>query len=260
MHNGSVCGFDRTAGIICAVTESDEPVLRLAREIRRHAEQLVADDLGDPETFAQVIAALPEQERERMLLDTFRRLSPDTQWSIIEHAFGDEQIRAHLRAERDARLALVTRNAARSEVVMAARAAGKLETSTVATGDELTVGLFRESQARAAVARGKQAANCARRVVLVHEAGTVYRVLEDVFNPFSGYFVTPEYDHQTWERERLEPHCLVEVGSAETAPAAVFEPVLFRGGRFDVKVADTIRAGKLHVGFLLLGDMDVFGE
>src|SRR5262245_26892962 len=195
-----------------------------------------------------------------MLLDTFRRLSPDTQWAIIEHAFGDDEIRAYLGAERDARLALVTRNAARTDVVLAARLAGNLETSTVAVGDELTVGLFRESQARAAVPRGRHAANCARRVVLVHEAGTAYRVLEDVFNPFSGYFVTPEYDHQTWEGERLDPHCLVEIGSAETTPSALFEPVLFRGGRFDVQVADTIRVGKLHVGFLLVGDMDVFGE
>src|SRR5262245_7931297 len=156
-----------------------------------------------------------------MLLDTFRRLSPDTQWAIIEHAFGDDEIRAHLRAERDARLAQVTRNAARTDVVRAARLAGKLETSTVAAGDELTVGLFRESQARAAVARGRHAANCARRVVLVHGAGAVYRVLEDVFNPYSGYFVTPEYDRETWERERLDPHCLVKVGSAETTPPAV---------------------------------------
>jgi hypothetical protein len=212
------------------VTESDEPILALAREIRRHAERLVADDLGDPETFARLIAALPERERERMLLDTFQRLSPDTQWAIIEHAFGDDEIRAHLRAERDQRLALVTRNAARTDVVLAAQLAGRLETSTVAAGDELTVGLFRESQARAAVARGRHAANCARRVVLVHQGGGVYRVLEDVFNPYSGYFVTAEYDHRTWECERLDPHCLVTVGSADTTSPADFEPVLFRGG------------------------------
>ena len=242
------------------VTEADEPVLRLAREIRTRAEQLVADDLGDPETFAQLISALPERERERMLLDAFQRLSPDTQWAIIEHAFGDDEIRAYLRSQRDVRLAQVTRGAARTAVVLAARLAGRLDTSTVELGDELTVGLFRESQARAAVARGRHAANCARRLVLVHEGDATYRVVEDVFNPYSGYFVTREYDHQTWETERLEPHALVKVGSATTGGTATFEPLLFEGGRFDVQVADTNRVGTLHVGFLLVGDMDVFGE
>lgn len=242
------------------VTDSDEPVLRLAREIRRHAEHLVADDLGDPETFAELISVLPERERERMLMDTFQRLAPDTQWAIIEHAFGDDEIRTYLRAERDARLAQVTRDAARTAVVRSARLAGRLDTATVEIGDELTVGLFRESQVRAALARGRHAANCARRLVLVHERDAIYRVLDDVFNPYSGYFVTREYDHQTWEQERLDSHCLVKVGAAEMAPFEVFEPVLFRGGRFDVQVADAIRIGTLHVGFLLVGDMDVFGE
>jgi hypothetical protein len=253
------------------VTESDEPILGLAREIRRHAEQLVQDDLADPEAFARAIEALPARERERLVLDTFGRLAPDTQWAIIEHTFGDDEVRSYLQAERDLRLARVARDGARHDVVLAARLAGRLATVDVPTGDEMTIGLFREAQVRTAVERGRHAGNAARRVVLRHEGDGVYRALEDVFNPTSGYFVTAEYDHETWEQERLDPHALVRVGSAarpdgtSAAPDPVigssdFEPVLHRAGRFDVEIAGAVRLGRLHVGFVLLGDADVFGD
>jgi hypothetical protein len=253
------------------VTASDEPVLGLAREIRRHAEHLVEDDLADPEAFARAIAALPVRERERLLMETFGRLSPDTQWAIIEHAFGDDEIRTYLQAERDRRLSSLARDAALSDVVVAARSAGRLRTESAPEGAELTVGLFRESQVRAALARGRHAANCARRIVARHEGGGVFRVLDDVFNPYSGYFVTAEYDHRNWEHERLEPHVLVTFGSALSSASSTvdggvgssstsFAPEIYRGGRFDVQVEGTVRPGTLHVGFLLLGDLDVFGE
>jgi hypothetical protein len=255
------------------VSEGDEPIVGLAREIRRHAERFVNDDAGDPEEFARAIAELPEHERQRIVLDTFKRLAPDAQWAILEHTFGDAQIGAYLAGERDSRLAELERTSARRQIVTAARSAARLDTTAVPAGEQLTIGLFRESQVRAAIARGSRAESCARQVVLRHHSPGVYRVVEDVFNPRRGLFVTAEYDHRTWEAERLAPHALIRVGSVvpavEVAGAATgtgseaglgFEPVLYPGGRFDVELGDGVRLGSLHVGFVLVVDLDVFAE
>ncbi len=89
-----------------------------------------------------------------------------------------------------------------------------------------------------------------------------FRVIEDVFNPAGGYFVTGHYDEDTWRsRDRLPAHAVVSVGSitrGETGES--FTPVLYAGGRADFELDGKWLEGLLHVGYVTMGDDDVFSE
>jgi hypothetical protein len=53
----------------------------------------------------------------------------------------------------------------------------------------------------------------------------------------------------------------VRVGSMVAGrDGAGFEPVIYPGGRLDVETVDGVVQGKLHVGFVVLGDKDVFND
>jgi len=92
---------------------------------------------------------------------------------------------------------------------------------------------------------------CARELVVLALPGPEVQVLDDVFNPRRGLFVTPDYDERTWADERLEGHARVRLGSI--GPDG-FAGVLFPGGRVDTAE----RPGRLHLGFALIGDEDVY--
>jgi hypothetical protein len=126
----------------------------------------------------------------------------------------------------------------------------------------VTLGLFREPDVRAAVGRGPTSTTCARRVVLRRgrEPGA-FHVVEDVFNPAGGYFVTAVYDAGAWESERLAPHALVRAGTISgSGGQRSFESVLYAGARVDFEIAGRPVEGRLHLGYMTLGELDLFGQ
>jgi hypothetical protein len=61
------------------------------------------------------------------------------------------------------------------------------------------------------------------------------------------------------DHDRLEPHAVVRVGVITPGePAPSFAPVLHPGGRVDVEVAGRAAPGSLHLGFAMVGDLDIF--
>ena len=126
-------------------------------------------------------------------------------------------------------------------------------------GEEVVIGLFREADVRSATTRGRLSDTCARTLVLRGDAPPRLRVIEDVFNPRGGLFVTREYDEATWQGDRFPAHATVMVGAATEGPdGPSFDPVLYLGGRADFRTDAGIVRGHLHVGFVMLGDIDVF--
>jgi hypothetical protein len=235
------------------------PFLELAREIKRNVDRFAADDFADVEQLTDAIDAIPLAERRRVTEAVFERLPADVQWAILERVFGDEGIREHLADEHDRRVAALAIGDERRGLADAASASRSLDTRQVPPGVELTIGLFRELDVRIGMRRGHEADSCARRVVLRAEDPPRFRVIEDVFNPRGGLFVTREYDEATWEAERFESNSTVEVGAmTETADGVVFEPVLYIGGRADFRIGTGVSRGQLHIGFVMLGDIDVF--
>jgi hypothetical protein len=240
-----------------------EPYLALAREIHDEVARLVADDDVDVDAMADAIARFPDAARARLVAEAFGRLPAERQWAVIERAFGDGDIRDHLAAERAARLAEARREAGWVGLAHAARDAGRLDTATLPAGTPVTLGLFPEHDVRAALPRGVRSTACARQLGLRVEEPGVLRVIDDVFNPRAGYFVTREYDEQTWRTlDRLPAHALVRLGSAAGVDAgggaSFFEPVLYPAARVDVEVGERISPGRLHLGFAMLGTRDVF--
>jgi hypothetical protein len=131
----------------------------------------------------------------------------------------------------------------------------------VAADERLTLGLFRESDVSAAAERGHLSATCARRLVL--RAGAEpgnFHVVEDVFNPVGGYFVTGQYDEDTWRNhERLPAHAVVRAGSIMVGKGTrTFSSIVYLGGRVDFEREGELFEGRLHAGYLMLGDEDVF--
>src|SRR5439155_78687 len=121
---------------------------------------------------------------------------------IIERAFDDDEIRSLLVATRDQRVEATRRSAARRLVAERARTANRFDTREVVSGDELTIGLFREADVRDAVSRGHGSASCARRVTLrATGEREAFQVMDDLFNPGGGFFVTAEYDETVWRTE-----------------------------------------------------------
>jgi hypothetical protein len=245
-----------------AEIEEAQPFLELAREIRREVALVAADTPLQADTLAELIDRIPQQERLAVARAIFDKLPAERQWAIIERVYGDEEITSFLAAERAALLAETQRNAERAAIAHQARAEQRLDTRTVPTNDVLTIGLFREPDVRAAIRRGRAASTCARRVVLRHltPPGT-FAVVEDVFNPNGGFFVTAQYDERTWRsHDRLPAHAVVRVGSiTATDEGPTFEPVIYPGGRVDFETVDGQKEGRLHAGFAMMGDYDVFG-
>jgi hypothetical protein len=219
---------------------------------------VLADDGGDIAAISELIEGYPAAERQRVVRELFAHLPADAQWSVLERVFGDQEIARYLAAERAERVARLARSEAAREAAHVARAERRLDLATLSPGVDVSVGLFRERDVRAALARGQAATTCARRLVLRSTDGGGLLVLEDVFNPRGGYFVTREYDDSTWRDERLPPHGIVRIGSAGQASDDGFAPVLYPGGRADVEVGGEVREGRLHVGYVLLDEVDVF--
>lgn len=242
-----------------AELEAVRPFLALAREIKEQVELATSDDSTDVASLVDAVDAVPRSERSRMARAAFDRLLPDQQWAVLERSFGDEEIREYLTAEREARLEHVRRTAGQHAAALAARQASRLDLSVLSVDEELTLGLFLADDVRAAVARGRSSTVCARQLVLrtTQEAGVLH-VVEDVFNPRRGLFVTAEYDEQTWATERLEDHARVRLGSLTDDPVRVLQPLLYPGGRVDVEHDGEVREGRLHLGFAVVGDEDVF--
>lgn len=234
-------------------------MLDLAREIKREVDRIAADESADLDELSEVIDALPLAERRRVALAVFDRLSPDVQWEVLARVFDDTELRNHLGDEHRRRAAQVARDGARAALVASCRDVGALDTRDLVAGDQLTLDLFREADVRAAASRGRRSDGAARTLVLRCDAPGELRVIEDVFNPRGGYFVTREYDAATWESERFASHEVIRVGALTDGPdGEAFEPVLYLGGRVDVEVGSRYVRGHLHLGLVMLGGNDVF--
>ena len=235
-----------------------EPYLALAREIQLDVARVAADDSADAASLTEAIERIPREEREAVARSVFERLSPETQWSVLSRVFGDDELAACLQTERD-RLVEQHRHDGPRRVAEAARAEGRLDAAAVPAGETVTLGLFREADARAALPRGRRSTTCARELVLRGETGGGFRVIDDVFNPRGGYFVTLDYDEASWRDDRLPAHDIIGVGAiTDTGGRATFDPALYPGGRVDFRRDEDLVPGRLHLGFVLLGDIDVF--
>jgi hypothetical protein len=243
-----------------AELEEVRPFLDLARAIRSEVARIADDASGQVDTLAEVIEEFPRQERLRVTRAIFDRLPPGRQWEILERVYGDEEIKDLLEAERAARLDHARQTAEGRALAAKVRAQNRLDTCAVPPHGLLTLGLFRETDVRAAVARGHLSATCARQVALraTGEPG-VFRVIEDLFNPRGGYFVTAEYDEETWRiYDRLRGHTVVRAGSiSANQDGPSFEPVLYPGGRVDFQTDGRLLEGRLHLGYAMLGDQDL---
>lgn len=240
--------------------EEAQPFLELAREIQAEVARIAADPSTHGDLLAELLERIPREERMKLARAVFDRLPAERQWAIVGEVYGDEEIGAYLEAERSARLADARTNAARLDLARRARSERRLDTGEVARGDALTLGLFREHDVGAAVARGHMSSGCARRLVLRSTGEGTLQVMEDVFNPGGGYFVTAEYSEETWRtKDRLPGHAVVRVGSIiESEAGRSFEPVVYPGGRVDVEVSGRPLRGRLHLGFAMLSDIDMF--
>ncbi len=226
----------------------------------------MATEGAGSESLVEAIESIPKREREAVARAVFDRLSPEEQWAVLERVFEDPEIRTFLETRRAQLTDGLRRSAARRAVVAAARASKRLDTREVPPDESVAVGLFTERDVRDAIPRGHTSSACARRLVLLQcdeDGGSgMFRVIEDVFNPEGGYFVTARYDEETWRRhDRLAAHTLVRAGSVTSDQGAQsFVPVLYIGGRADFEVEGELRPGRLHLGYVTIGEDDVFAE
>ena len=211
------------------MTDADEPFLELAREIRREVERAAATGTDLSAAFEGV----PAEERRRVARSVFDRLATERQWEVLAGLFDDDDLRAALRT------------------VAEARRRDRLDLTAVPADTTVSLGLFRPEDVDAALRGGGRSTATARLLVVrtTAEPGVVH-VLEDVFNPDRGLFVTPDYDEGVWRSERLAGHDRVRLGSL--GPDG-FEPVLYAGGRVDTAVP-----GRLHLGRARLDGAEVF--
>ena len=268
-----------------AELEESRPYLGLACEIHDEIQRIVDDPASGVELVSEAIDRWPREARLRAAERAFEALSPERQWEILAELFDDDELRAALNDDRGRRLLEARRQLERSAVVHAVRDRQALDTREVAADEELSLGLFREVDVRSALAKGATSTTCARRLVLrATGVDGELLVLEDVFNPARGLFVTAEYDERTWLGERLAPHSLVRVGSIHEVPvprasdvqprfgtagapapspaasstAPVFHPIVYPGGRLDIEMAGAPRRGHLHAGYASIGDVELF--
>jgi hypothetical protein len=243
-----------------AELEESRPFLGLAREIHDEVRRLAADPDAGADLLADALDRLPREARLGAAEAAFQGLSAERQWEVLGQLFGDDELRAALEHERAVRVHEARSRARRAALVERLREQHVLDTREVPVHERLTLGLFREADVQPALIRGHSSTNCARRLVVqaTGEAG-VLQVMEDVFNPAGGLFVTAEYDERVWRDERLTPHALVRVGSLQEIGANDrFDPLLHPGGRVDVETAGSVRRGRLHAGYALVGDCDLF--
>jgi hypothetical protein len=255
-------GIRRRAELGKSASELDEarPFLELAREIQAEVARIAADPSAHGDLLVELLERTPRDERMKLAQAVFGQLPLERQWAIIEEVYGDEEIGAYLEAERSVRLAEARTVGQRLDVVRKARAERRLDTRDVTRGEVLTLGLFREHDVWAAVSRGNTSSTCARRLVLWCVGEGTFQVMQDAFNPNGGYFVTAEYSEETWRTsDRLPGHAVVRVGSVtESATGQSFQPVVYPGGRADFEVGGRPIPGRLHVGFAMLSDVDIF--
>lgn len=244
--------------------ELDEsgPFLGLAREIHDEVRRLADDPDAGLDVLTETFERLPREARLRAAEAAFHALPAERQWEILAQLFGDDELRAALEHERAVRLAEAERAAGRAVLVERFQDQGVLDTRDIPVHELLTLGLFRESDVLAAIPRGHASTACARRLILYSTADAgVLQVMEDVFNPVGGLFVTADYDESVWRSERLTPHALVRVGSVREGQGAHrFDCFIYPGGRVDVEVAGSVQRGRLHAGYALVGDWELFTE
>ncbi|MFL6205301.1 MAG: hypothetical protein ACJ739_08100 [Acidimicrobiales bacterium] len=234
-------------------------VLELAREIHAGIRQLVDDPAAHLDLLDALIEGISTERRLDLARTIFEQLPVEQQWAVLERVYGDDEIRAYLDAHRASLLADAEGHAGRIQLAARVRKERRLDTRDVDTGEELTLGLFREHDVRPALARGHTSSTCARRLVLRAVGDGRFQVMEDTFNPRGGYFVTADYSEDTWQgHDRLEPHAVVRVGSIPAGDASSFEPVVYPGGRVDVEMGGAASPGRLHLGFAMLSELDVF--
>jgi hypothetical protein len=244
-----------------AELEVARPYLELAREIQAEVARIAADPSVQSELLFDLVEAAPREERMKLARRIFAELPAERQWVVIERVYGDEELASYLEAERMTHLAAARATAERLDSVARARAEHRLDTRDVPAGELLTLGLFREREAGAATAHGHTSSTCARRLVLRAVGDGAFQVIEDVFNPSGGYFVTAEYSEETWRTsDRLEGHVIVRVGAIVEGPGGrqSFEPVVYPGGRVDFEIGGRLARGRLHLGFGMLSEVDVF--
>lgn len=224
---------------------AQQPYLDLAQQIHDEIERVRDDPTIDLGELADTIDRWPREARDAALTAAFADLAPLVRWTILADLFDDDELRGALAMEHE-RAALGSR-------IAAARA---LDTRELSPGAEVVVGLFREVDVRAALGRGSASTSTARRLVLrATEEPARLVVIEDVFNPARGLFVTAEYDEATWRAERLGSYEVVSIGAAL---GGELEPVVYPGGRLDVRTAEGVRIGRLHTGYVTVGDADLF--
>lgn len=249
-------GGDADAG---GIDDDLRPYVELAREIKAEVERVAADDSADIDQLTDAIEAFPAAERRRVALAVFERLPVDVQWAVLERVFGDVELRDYLAAEHERARDEAGRSVAHAALLARARDARLLDTRELGPGDELTIGLFRAADVRAGIEQGSRSDSCARSLVLRCREPGLLQVIDDVFNPRGGYFVTREYDGSTWEAERFQSHDVVRIGAlSDGADGPSFEPVLYLGGRADVEKGGAQSRGALHIGFVMLDGVDVF--
>lgn len=233
--------------------------LELAREIRREVERFVADDAADVASLSDALDAIPRREQLAMARQVFDRLEPAQQWAVLERLLGDDGLRESLGEEQRTRLAEFRRQANAADVVAAVVDGSRLDLSDVPVDTEVVLGLFRPEDVRGAAGRGRLSDVCARQLVLrtSGEPGA-FRVVDDVFNPRGGLFVSAAYDLSVWEAERLDGHSTVRIGSLADGPGGSdLEPVLYQGARVDVGVGDEMRPGHLLLGWVTIAGIEV---
>ncbi len=252
----------RQAEVETLRSELDEvrPYLGLAREIHDEVRRVADDPAADAELIVELIDSWPRDARRRLVEAAFDQLPASERWAILAELFDDDELRAAL-ARQHEQLAVEARQAGHLAALAGAVATRHaLDTRDIPAGEQVTLGLFRESDVGPALTRGRSSSTCARRLVLraTGHAGRLH-VIEDVFNPGRGLFVTSDYDEQAWRDERLAPHSLVRVGALEAAgDRARFRPVVYPGGRVDIEVGGSARRGRLHAGYAAIGDLDLF--
>ncbi len=238
------------------------PYLDLAREIRAEVERFTADDSASVESFAAALDAIPDRRRAELAREVFDRLPAEQQWGVLSRLFDDAELRDALAETHEARLADVRRRAAQRGVLAVAAVDGRLAVDALPPGTRLTLGLFRTQDVPAALDRGPRSDVCARRLELrAGDSPGTFRVIDDVFNPRGGLFVSAAYDQSVWRSERLAGHSLVRVGSLDpdaTDGPDPLEPAVYLGARVDVEVGGEAREGRLHLGYALVADVDAF--
>ena len=239
--------------------EATRALVELAREIQAGVAQVGAE-VGGGDALVEALNAVPRRELAKIARQVFDRLPLDRQWAVIERVFDDDEMRSALVDVRQDRLARLERRRFARALVEGAQVA-RVDLRRLAAASPVTVGLCTERDAGDAVARGHLYASCARRIDARHETDGLLRVVRDLFNPLGGYFVTRSYDEATWSDERLAAHTLVRIGSVTRSPGRpAFEPVLYAGGRADFEIDGRLVAGRLHVGYLTVEDVDLFVE